>query len=296
MVNVPFTRVLLVQENPEYALFVKNRLAQEIQTAYQVKTADTLQGALEQLLASDIDIILVELSLPDAQGIEIFEKIQSQSPAVPVVILATLSDEMSALRAVQKGAQDYVLKIEDEGRLLPRVIRCAIERHRVKTELINMSFADDLTGLYNRRGFSMLAEQQLKCARRSKKGFYLFLMDLDGFKQINDTFGHAQGDIALRHTSALLRKTFRQSDVIARIGGDEFAVLAIESNADSAAIIQQRLETIFDEGVAGKLPAYKLSLSSGAAYFDPAQPVSFEQLFEVADGFLYQQKRSRSRH
>lgn len=294
MVTVPLTRILLVQENPEYAAFVKNRLNQETQAVFHVKSASTLQEALEQLLSNDIDIILAELSLPDSKGLEIFEKIQSQAPSVPIVILAALADEMNALRAVQKGAQDYVLKIEDEGKLLPRVIRLAIERHRVKTELINMSFADDLTGLYNRRGFSVLAEQQLKCARRSKKGFYLFLMDLDGFKQINDTFGHAQGDSALRHTAALLRKTFRQSDVIARIGGDEFAVLAIESSVDSASIIQQRFETMFEESAAGKSQSYKLSLSSGAAYFDPNDPVSFERLFEIADGFLYQQKRSRT--
>lgn len=296
MVTVPLTRILLVQENPDYAQFVKNRLAQETQTAFHLKTASTLQSAMEQLLSNDIDIILAELALPDSRGIEVFEKLQSQAPSIPIVILASLFDEMTALRAVQKGAQDYILKIEDEGRLLPRVIRLAIERHRVKAELINMSFADDLTGLYNRRGFSVLAEQQLKCARRSKKGFYLFLLDLDGFKQINDTFGHAQGDVALRQTAALLRKTFRQSDVIARIGGDEFAVLAIESHADSASIIQQRFETMFEESTAGKSQSYKLSFSSGAAYFDPAEPVSFEHLFEVADGFLYQQKRSRSRH
>ncbi len=294
MVTIPLTRVLLVQQNPDYASFVKKRFDEETQNTFHLKTAGSIKEASEKLVFGDIDVILLELSLPDGHGIDVFEKIQSQSPAVPIIVLTSIADELTALRTVQKGAQDYLLKAEDEGRLLPRAIRCAIERHRVKTELVNMSFMDDLTGLYNRRGFSVLADQQLKCSRRSKKGFFLFLTDLDGFKQINDTFGHAQGDAALRQTSSVLRKTFRQSDVIARIGGDEFAVLALEANPDSAQIIQQRLETSFEEVLAGKLQGYKLSLSAGAAYFDPAQPVPFEQLFETADGYLYQQKRSRS--
>lgn len=288
-------RILLIQSNPEYAAFLKDRLLRESQPAFHLKTAFTFQEAQEKLLLNDADIILLELSLPDSQGLETFERIQTLAPSVPIVLLISMKDEMLALRAVQRGAQDYLFKAEDESKLLPRVIRCAVERQRVKTELITMSFLDDLTGLYNRRGFCVLAEQQFKLAKRMKKGFILFLADLDDFKQINDMFGHIQGDAALRQTASMLRRTFRQSDILSRLGGDEFAMIAIEAVPESGNVIRARLENVFDDFYLGKAQGYKLGLSLGWAYFDPEKPASFEQLFESADALLYQNKRVRSR-
>jgi two-component system cell cycle response regulator len=295
MTSPSLIRILLVQTNPDYAAFVKDKLSRESQNTFHVKTAASLQEAQERLLLNDIDLVLLELFLPDSQGLETYERIQLQAVAIPVIILSSMKDELTALRAVQRGAQDYLLKAEDEGKLLPRAIRCAVERQRVKAELMTMSFMDDLTGLYNRRGFCVLSEQHLKLARRNKKGFLLFLADLDGFKQINDYYGHAQGDAGLRQTAALLRRTFRQSDILARIGGDEFAMIAIDASPESAVLIQNRLETTFDEFHFGKSQGYKLSLSAGVAHFNYENPVSFEQLFETADALLYQNKRARTR-
>ncbi len=290
----PLIRVLLIQENPDYAAFLKDLLAKEPNTTFHLKSVATLQQALERLSPKDIDIVLLELSLPDSSGLKSFEAIQTQSPATPVIILTNLTEELTALRAVQKGAQDYLLKAEDEGKLLPRIIRCAIERNRVKNELLNLSFADDLTGLYNRRGFMVLVEQQMKFAKRSKKGFFLILFDLDDFKQINDLYGHIQGDAALTQTAGIFRKCFRQSDIVSRIGGDEFAVLAIEADPVSLAIIYERLDNAFEQFNLEKNRPYKVNFSAGSAYYDPEKPVSFEQLFDTADAVLYQQKRFKS--
>ena len=295
MAPTSLVRILLVQDNLEYAAFLKQRFSQESGTQFHIKSVTTLHEAVERLSTKDIDVILLELSLPDSKGIKTFEKIQAQAPSIPVIILTYLQEELTALRAVQKGAQDYLLKAEDESRLLPRVIRCAIERNRVKNELLNLSFSDDLTGLYNRRGFMVLAEQQFKFARRSKKGFFLILIDLDDFKPINDLYGHAQGDAALTYTAGILRKCFRQSDVLSRLGGDEFAILAIEANPDSMPTLYQRLDRAFEHFNLEKNQPYKLSLSAGSAYYDSEKNVSFEQLFETADAMLYQQKRLKSR-
>lgn len=294
--KTPTRKILLVQDNSDYAVSIRKHFTEDKNTAYAVSDVTNLRMALDLLSKNTYDIILLELSLPDSRGLAGYDKIQNAAPQSPVVILTTLDQELTALKAVQKGAQDYLLKTQDENKLLLRVIRCAIERHRVKRELMQLSYTDELTGLHNRRGFSMLSDQQIKFAKRSKKGFLLILMDMDDFKQINDVHGHIQGDFAITQTAELLRKTFRQSDVIARIGGDEFAVLALEAGADNIAALTQRLETIFEQYNASKVSPFKLSVSAGAAYFEPSKTSSFEELFETADGRLYEHKRSKPSH
>ncbi len=287
-------QIFLVQENAEYPALLQRQLETEKSFSFQLQNKKTLQAAQEYLSTGQPDIIFLELSLPDSRGVETFEKIQQAAPQVPIVILASLEDELQALRAVEKGAHDYLLKNQEEGALLLRVLRCTLERHRVRQELLNLSVTDELTGLYNRRGFSVLAEQQIKLARRSKQGFLLMVMDLDQFKQVNDLHGHLEGDAALHQTGELLRKTFRESDVIARMGGDEFSVLAIDAKPETIETIYRRLEEVFDQCNLAKKRPYKLALSAGAAYFNPETPLSFEQLFETADHKLYEHKRSKS--
>lgn len=287
------TRILLIQDNPDYVTFLKDRLQKELNVVYEIRSASTLKGAMDFLATGKADIILLELSLPDSRGLETFERIQAVGSSIPIVILTSLDDEIVALHAVQKGAQDYLLKGEVEGKLLPRVIRYAIERHRLKAELISLSFADDLTSLHNRRGFFVFSDQQIKLARRSKRGFLMILADLDGLKRINDTFGHPQGDIALVKAADILKKTFRKSDIVARIGGDEFAILAIEAGRESLETITRRIETNFEAYNAEKYHEYKLSVSVGAVYFDPEKPVMVEQMVLSADEVLYANKRSR---
>ncbi len=291
--NNQVTRILLVQDNPDYVTFLKDRLNKELNAIYEIRSASTLKGAVDFLATGKVDIILLELSLPDSRGLDTFDRIQAVGSTTPIVVLTSLDDEIVALHAVQKGAQDYLLKGEVEGKLLPRVIRYAIERHRLRAELINLSFADDLTNLHNRRGFFVFSDQQIKMARRSKRGFLMILADVDGLKQINDTYGHPQGDIALTKAAELIRKTFRKSDILARIGGDEFAILAIEAGRESLETITRRLETNFDAYNAEKNHEYKLSLSVGAVYFDPEKPLLVEQLVMAADEVLYSNKKNR---
>src|SRR5213595_3982108 len=125
--------------------------------------------------------------------------------------------------------------------LLRRALKCATKQYMLQTELGNLALQDELTGLYNRRGFLALAERQLKLARRSGRSLLLFFIDVDGLKEINDVFGHAEGDAALKCTAEALETTFRDSDVIARFGGDEFAALAIEASGQNEATIRDRL-------------------------------------------------------
>jgi diguanylate cyclase (GGDEF)-like protein len=168
------------------------------------------------------------------------------------------------------------------------------ERDSVENELRQLSLTDELTGLYNRRGFSTLAEQQLKNARREKKKLLLLAADLDNLKKVNDNFGHPEGDEALRNAAAVLKNSCRESDIVARIGGDEFAVLAMESPDMNSDILATRIKASFDEFNSEAYRPYDLSMSTGIVRYDPEHHKNIEELFYTADKLMYDQKKSNS--
>src|SRR5688572_10544786 len=216
----PSIRILFLEDDPGDARLVQESLRDAMEGQFACTCVPTLGEVLENLRAAPFDVILLDLSLPDSQGIDTFTTVRAQARNMPILILTGLDDQTLALQAVKAGAQDYIVKGQLAGHLLPRAIRYAIERHRLQTELHSLSVQDSLTGLYNRRGFFMLAGEQLKLVHRSSQGLLLFLCDVDGMKPINDSFGHAEGDRALIDTTAVLRGTFRESDILARLSGD----------------------------------------------------------------------------
>jgi diguanylate cyclase (GGDEF)-like protein len=196
------------------------------------------------------------------------------------------------VRTESQGALlgDHQIRLVND---LIRAVRCAAQQYMLQAELGNLALTDELTSLYNRRGFMVLAQRQLKLGRRSGRGLLLFFIDLDGLKQINDSFGHPEGDQALKRTAQALEMTFRDSDVIARVTGDEFAVLAIEAAGHSEATIRNRLCEDLKSISAGE-SRYTISLSLGAAHFDPRASTSLGELMAQADQAMYEQKRRRS--
>jgi diguanylate cyclase (GGDEF)-like protein len=183
------------------------------------------------------------------------------------------------------------------NKLLMRAIQCAVKQYMLQAELGSLALSDELTGVYNRRGFLALAERQLKLGRRSGRAILVFFADVDGLKQINDKFGHKEGDLALVRAAQVLEKTFRDSDVIARFGGDEFAVLALEVSGHSESTIRARLDRNLKE-LNARDSRYTLSISLGAARFDPTSPrspASIEQLMIRADEAMYEEKRLRAK-
>ena len=203
------------------------------------------------------------------------------------------------LQDVRKASHGALLgdaQSQPTRELLMRAVQCATKQYMVQATLGNLALTDELTGLYNRRGFMAIAERQLKLGRRSGRGMLLFFIDLDGLKQINDSFGHFEGDRALKRTAEALEKTFRDSDVIARLGGDEFAVLAIEAEGHSEATIQARLYEHLKLNDADARPfGYAIRLSLGAARFDTRRNTSIGDLIVQADQVMYEHKRRRSK-
>jgi two-component system, cell cycle response regulator len=174
---------------------------------------------------------------------------------------------------------------------LHRTVLCAIKRSLLDRELRSLALLDDLTRLYNRRAFYALATQQLKVMRRKGQGLLVFFADVDHLKNINDTYGHREGDLALARSADALERTFRDSDILARLGGDEFAVLALEACSQDQDTILCRLEGNLQKTSAEET-RYKLSLSVGMARFDPKQDVSLGGLLAKADRAMYEEKRT----
>jgi len=169
------------------------------------------------------------------------------------------------------------------------------ERKEAEEALKTLSLKDDLTGLFNRRGFFTVAEQGLKTAQRIGTEMMLIFGDLDNLKGINDTFGHREGDQALVDTSQILKETFRESDIIARMGGDEFVILAINSFETSAEKLINRFEQVLNDHPLQTKRPYTLSLSLGLACFDPQNPCSIDVLLAQADKIMYENKQKKGR-
>ena len=285
--------ILVIDEKQEDALFYQHLLEKSplLPSHPKIVHAKTLKSALAQLQSQTYHLILTNLFLSDSQGIETFNQLHAKASNIPIVILADKLDENLGLMAIARGAQDYLSKQELDIHFFARIVRFALERHQIQEALKELTFTDELTGIYNRRGFMTLAEQQIELSKRLKKGFFLFLVDLDHLKKINDKYGHREGDKALIQTAECLKKSFRTSDVIGRIGGDEFAILALSSSPESKDLIVVALAKALAEYNASKDHDFHLSLSWGISYFDPTQESPLEILLEIADQELYEKKR-----
>lgn len=291
-------KVLLIEDNPGDVRLIREMLAEAtkedtLSLNVEMLSVGSLSKGLECLKKGGIDMILLDLGLPDSQGFDTFTKVYNQIQEVPIVVMTGIDDEKLGVRAVQEGAQDYIVKGNLNANLLMRSICYALERHRLRSKLQAMSFTDELTGTYNRRGFLFLAQQQLKIARRSKREMSLIFADLDNIKWINDNFGHYEGDLVLIEAANILKETFRESDIIARIGGDEFVVLAVDMCKDNVDNITTQLQNTIEAHNKKEEHPYNLSISIGVATFDPEYPCSIEELITCADKSMYKYKKKK---
>lgn len=287
----PQLNVLLVEANPKDALLLQNTLGKPDPSQYNLTHVKKLSEALNSLVEHNFDLVLLDLTLPDSWGLNTVMRVHEQTPEVPIIVLTETDDESLAIKAVQEGTQDYLVKGQVNANLLERSMRYAIERHRMLAQLRAMSLTDDLTGLYNRRGFMTLTEQQLKMADRTKVNKALLFADLDNLKQINDTHGHKEGNQALIDTANIFKDTFRDSDIIARMGGDEFTVfLTTGINAEA---LPSRLQKKLDVHNKKGTRSYKLAMSIGLAHYDPENPSSIDELLSQADSLMYEHKKSK---
>lgn len=238
-------------------------------------------------------------------GTTFYDKVHETDRAavrrIHLLVLEKMGAAMIAYKVQRKDGryiwfESTIREVPRSGRDTPRelvvVSRDITERKLQEERLKDMAILDDLTGLYNRRGFMALANQHLMLAKRAKRQALLLFADLNGLKIINDTHGHADGDKALITAGEVFTRTFRDSDVVARVGGDEFAILAVEAEHESVEAIKARLQNALDFVNSGAIRPYDISVSVGIVPYDPEQHSSVEELMAFADREMYTHKKS----
>jgi len=239
-------KLLLLESNHEDADFLSTELCRHKAVEFELTHVTSLADAAGELESGEFSIALLDLTLPDATGIEAVEAIQAAAPTLPIVVLSSEDDEDFAIQILQKGVQDYIVKWEGKGSTIFRAIRYAIERKRSELRLNYLAQYDALTGVPNRQYFQDQLTRATARARRAGTKIALFFLDLDQFKVVNDTLGHLAGDKLLREAAQRLSRVTRTGDVLARLGGDEFAVMAegVHNARDTEAIAQNLLKAI----------------------------------------------------
>ena len=202
---------------------------------------------------------------------------------------AVAMESVELYQALEQRVRDRTLELELANQKLVAEIQ---ERVKAEEAVRHLSLTDELTGLYNRRGFFLLAEQQLHLSRRMNAESYLLFVDLDGLKGINDTFGHDAGDRTIMQAADILRHTFQEADIIARLGGDEFAVF-VTSLLGGPDAIQRRLIERIDQSNQHSPAPYRISMSIGIEACHLIQSDSLQDLVTRADAAMYLRKRDR---
>jgi two-component system cell cycle response regulator len=284
-------RILLVGEAKD-ACQLRGLLDSEGSVQFLIAHVADLDLAAERLSSDTADVLLVDMGSKQRLGSAYVQAARAVAPDTPMVVLAEAEDELLAVEALRQGVQDFLDKQHLDRLALVRALRYSIERHRLQKNLQNLSLIDDLTGLYNRRGFLALAEQHLRMIQRKGAALLIYL-DLDDLKLINDSCGHLEGNRALIVTANVLRACFRQSDILARLGGDEFCVLMTDAGQDSAQLVRKRLQQRTD--FINELSSwnFRLSLSVGIADVPVVHQPSLDQLLRVADTHMYAEKRRK---
>jgi diguanylate cyclase (GGDEF)-like protein len=225
-------RILLLEADPGDAALVRSLLDESPSVVFEIEHVRRVQEALPRLNHERFDLILMDLWLPDANGLDALARIRPASGTTPIVALSSRDDEQIAVEAVKAGAQDYLVKGQVDARALCRTLLYALERQRM---MLDLEFArqrehylathDSLTGLPNRPQFYERLSENLAFAERYDQLLAVLFLDLDQFKAVNDEHGHALGDLLLRAAASRMRSCVRGSDTVARLGGDEFTVL-----------------------------------------------------------------------
>lgn len=225
-------KVLMIEDNDDFAVLIQDRIGFDDHSRLIFSRADRLDEGLRSLADGDFDVILLDLGLPDSEGLATFERIHQKAPETPIVVLSALGDATMAVDAVRRGAQDYLVKSKADGESILRAVRYAVERQRIlekwkaEWQLTSLQAVHDpLTKLPNRLLLQDRLQQGIARAARSKTQMGVLFLDLDDFKIINDRFGHQSGDQLLEEVAQRLRESMRAEDTVARLGGDEFVIL-----------------------------------------------------------------------
>lgn len=281
-----------------------------------------LLGSMAALRLADLrhaDVVLASVSLPDGTGLDALAHVREHRPELPVILRGWPADAALAVEAIRGGALDFMLTTGEELRALPLLIEKCLTHHRMKLEnerlqrvlgrsladlglrnrqlkavirqLEMMARTDELTGLCNRRWLDLMLERIWTEANRNDTPLAFMMIDLDGFKNLNDRMGHQRGDDLLKLTGRIIDANCRQADVAGRYGGDEFAIVMPHTRAHEAVQVAGRILEEFDRLIAS-LPEQhpSVGVSIGISHVDLSRPGSADQLVHHADEAMYAAK------
>ncbi len=268
----------------------QSSMGQSSMGKFTVSRVATFAVAAKRLRSVRYDAVLLDLVLPDRQGLEAVQAVLAIAPDIPLVVLTGRDDERLALEAVRCGAQDCLIKGQGDAALLRRAVRHAIERKRIERELSQLAKFDPLTGLPNRLLFHDRLAQAVQRIDRRDHAVALIFIDLDGFKAVNDRYGHAIGDRLLVAVAGRLRRVVRRTDTVARLGGDEFTIIleGLRHADDAARVAEQALLSLREAFEIGGA-VIELGASLGVAIASHASDVP-DALTHRADAAMYRAK------
>lgn len=282
--------VLLVEDNPGDARLVEIMLNEIQPNPVILHHVSSLTAAQDYLQSNSIDLVLLDLSLPDSQGLDCINKIQLLNSSLAIIILTGLDDQDFAIKTMQQGAQDYLVKGEGDGHLMLRAIHYAIERKQIEQRLTMLAHFDSLTNVANREYFNITFTRAIEQAKRRNQVLGLMFLDLDHFKEINDTLGHLLGDKLLVEVAKILKSCVRSIDFIARLGGDEFVILLEDiKTAKTTVNIAEKILTTLSRPVNLANNEVFISSSIGITLF-PDDGTNVNDLLKHADVAMYKAK------
>ncbi len=282
--------VLLVEDNPGDARLVEIMLNEVQQNPVVLHHVSTLAAAQNYLQSSNSDLVLLDLSLPDGSGLDSINKIQLINNSLAIIILTGLNDQAFAIKTMQHGAQDYLVKGQGDGHLMLRAINYALERKQIEQRLTLLAHFDSLTGLANREYFNLTMARTLAQAKRKNQKLGVMFLDLDYFKEINDTLGHLVGDKLLVSIAERLKSCVRSVDFIARLGGDEFVIILDDIQSPKATMnIADKILATLSKSVEIDHHEVFISCSIGITFF-PDDASNVNDLLKHADVAMYKAK------
>lgn len=291
------TNILLVEDNPGDVRLVEVMLDQPSNSGFRLTCVNNMAEAITAIGSNGFDVALLDMSLPDGEGIENITRLKSRAPSMPIVVMTGRADEAFAINAVKAGAQDYLVKGQIDELQLSRALHYSIERKNLQEQITHLANHDQLTGLANRGLFRMRLEHAISCAGRRDESVAVLYIDLDHFKSINDSLGHAVGDNLLSEVSTRFLESVREIDTVARLGGDEFAIILenVTQTYNVAAIADKIIEKVnkpfhIDDHV------LHVGCSIGIAYY-PHCGQDADTIINHADTALYKAKANgRNQH
>ncbi len=288
-------KLLLIDDNPLAQEMLSRMVVKFADGPWELEWAATYEAGLKQLTSGKFSVCLLDYRLDaNKDGLQLLRAAREDGNTTPVIFLTAETDPALDEAALQVGAMDFLVKSEFTPRMLARSVRYAHKMGSILDQLRLLATHDPLTGLKNRREFERLLADEWQRSARFQRTFALGVVDIDHFKKINDTYGHAAGDIVLRHVASLLGGQLRTVDHLARVGGEEFAIIMVEASRDEAVQTLQRLLVLLGESpcsLPGVPEPVTVTLSAGLAMM-PDDAETIPALFEAADKALYTAKRT----